>query len=43
MTKLFKRWNARRQTLHALSAMTDRELDDIGITRGDIERISRET
>lgn len=42
MAKIFERWNARRQTRNALSAMTDRELNDIGITRGDIERISRE-
>lgn len=42
MAKIFERWNTRRQTRNALSSMTDRELDDIGITRGDIERISRE-
>lgn len=39
MTKLFKLWNARRQTRNALYAMTDRELSDIGITRGNIQAI----
>lgn len=39
MAKMFERWNARRQTRRELNMMTDRELWDIGITRGDIERI----
>lgn len=30
-----------RQTYEALSVMTDRELDDIGITRADIGRVAR--
>jgi uncharacterized protein YjiS (DUF1127 family) len=30
-----------RQTFEALSVMTDRELDDIGITRADIGRVAR--
>lgn len=30
-----------RVTRNALYALTDRELDDIGITRGDIEHIAR--
>lgn len=42
MTKFFERWKARRQTRHELSMMADRELWDIGITRGDIERIVSE-
>lgn len=30
-----------RRTINALSAMTDRELDDIGIGRSDIEAVAR--
>ena len=40
--KIFNRWNDVRVTRRALMSMTDRELNDIGIGRGDIERISRE-
>lgn len=34
-------WNDARQTRHALDGLTDRELDDIGLCRGDIEAIAR--
>lgn len=34
-------WNDARMTRNALCRLTDRELDDIGLTRGDIEYISR--
>lgn len=34
----FKTWNDARLTRKALSALTDRELEDIGLCRGDIER-----
>lgn len=33
-------WNDLRVTRRALSKLTDRELDDIGLTRGDIESIA---
>ena len=33
-------WNDARQTRKALSRLTDRELSDIGLIRGDIDRIS---
>lgn len=33
-------WNDARVTRKALSRLTDRELDDIGLTRGDIEMIA---
>lgn len=33
-------WNDTRVTRKALSALTDRELDDIGLTRGDIDVVS---
>jgi uncharacterized protein YjiS (DUF1127 family) len=32
-------WNDARVTRKALSTLSDRELDDIGLSRGDIDRI----
>lgn len=34
-------WNDSRVTRRELSRLSDRELDDIGLCRGDIERIAR--
>ena len=34
-------WNDERVTRKALSSLTSRELEDIGLTRGDIEGIAR--
>nr|WP_253799108.1 DUF1127 domain-containing protein [Rhodovulum sp. P5] len=34
-------WNDARITRNALSKLTDRELYDIGLCRGDIDRITR--
>lgn len=34
-------WREERETHAALKSLSARELDDIGLTRGDIERISR--
>jgi len=34
-------WNDARSTRKALSRLTDRELDDIGLCRGDIDHIGR--
>ena len=34
-------WNDTRRTIIALSALTDAQLDDIGLTRGDIDEFSR--
>ena len=34
-------WNDARVTRNALSKLTNRELDDIGLCRGDIENITR--
>ena len=34
-------WNDARVTKNALNRLTDRELDDIGLTRGDIETVAR--
>jgi uncharacterized protein YjiS (DUF1127 family) len=34
-------WNDARMTRNTLSSLTNRELEDIGLTRGDIEMIAR--
>ena len=34
-------WNGARVTRNALAKLSDRELDDIGLCRGDIEVIGR--
>ncbi len=34
-------WNERRMTRNALSRLSDRELEDIGLTRGDIDAVAR--
>ncbi|NIZ61407.1 hypothetical protein DL239_10510 [Sedimentitalea sp. CY04] len=36
----FSRWNNARVTRNSLSALSDRELTDIGLCRGDIEVIA---
>jgi uncharacterized protein YjiS (DUF1127 family) len=33
-------WNLRRRTVAELEALTDRDLADIGLTRGDIDRLA---
>lgn len=35
----FAAWNDSRATRRALSSLTDRELDDIGLNRGDIDLV----
>jgi uncharacterized protein YjiS (DUF1127 family) len=37
----FADWNDARVTRKALSKLSDRELDDIGLCRGDVEMIGR--
>lgn len=37
----FRAWNDARVTRKALNNLSDRELDDIGLCRGDIEFIGR--
>ncbi|MHA6347249.1 DUF1127 domain-containing protein [Roseivivax sp. CAU 1761] len=34
-------WNDARRTVRALSALSDHELNDIGLSRGDIHRVAR--
>ena len=38
---IFAAWNDARVTRRALNKLSDRELDDIGLCRGDIEFIGR--
>lgn len=38
----FQSWRLARQTMAELRALSDRELEDIGLTRIDIERIALE-
>ncbi|MEZ5771883.1 MAG: DUF1127 domain-containing protein [Defluviimonas denitrificans] len=40
MVSAFAAWNDARVTRNALSRLTDRELDDIGLTRADIDTIA---
>ena len=35
----YSTWNDRRTTRKALNALSERELDDIGLSRGDIETL----
>jgi uncharacterized protein YjiS (DUF1127 family) len=37
----FQTWNAARITRNSLSRLSNRELDDIGLCRGDIDLIGR--
>ncbi|MBL9075129.1 DUF1127 domain-containing protein [Tabrizicola sp.] len=37
----FQAWNDARVTRNALSKLSDRELDDIGLCRGDVDVIGR--
>ena len=39
ITGSIKDWNDARATRNTLSKLSDHELEDIGITRGDIDRI----
>lgn len=36
----FVAWNIQRKTAAELNALTDHELEDIGLSRGDISRIT---
>lgn len=39
----FKAWNDARATRNTLNTLTDRELADIGLCRGDIEYVATHT
>ncbi|MEM7288793.1 MAG: DUF1127 domain-containing protein [Pseudomonadota bacterium] len=36
-----KKWHNYRRTVNELSSLTNRELDDLGISRGDIPHVAR--
>ncbi len=40
--KSFQKWSAYQRTFRDLNALDARSLDDIGINRGDIQRLARE-
>jgi uncharacterized protein YjiS (DUF1127 family) len=40
LVSTFAAWNDARVTRNALSRLSDRELDDIGLSRGDIDSIA---
>jgi uncharacterized protein YjiS (DUF1127 family) len=40
--KTFRKWAAYQQTVRELGALDNRQLNDLGITRSDIQRIARE-
>ncbi len=37
-----RKWNAYQRTLRELNALDNRMLDDLGLNRGDIQRIARD-
>lgn len=39
--KTLKKWAAYQQTVRELASLDDRQLNDLGIGRGDIQRIAR--
>ena len=41
ITRSLNNWRKYRQTVTELARMTDRELNDLGIGRGDIRRVAR--
>lgn len=41
MFSMLANWNDARVTRKALSKLSDRELDDIGLCRGDVDQIGR--
>ncbi len=43
VVRQFRTWKQYRTTYNALSRMNDRELDDIGVSRGDLAEIARNT
>jgi uncharacterized protein YjiS (DUF1127 family) len=40
--KTLKKWAAYQQTVRELAALDNRQLNDLGITRSDIQRIARD-
>jgi uncharacterized protein YjiS (DUF1127 family) len=42
IARSFNNWRKYRQTCNELGRMTDRELNDLGIGRGDIQYVARQ-
>lgn len=42
ITRSFAQWRTYRNTVAELNTLSQRELDDMGIARGDIRRIARQ-
>ncbi|MDO9415364.1 DUF1127 domain-containing protein [Pararhizobium sp.] len=42
ITRSFTNWRKYRQTCNELGRMSDRELSDLGIGRGDIRQVARQ-
>ena len=42
ITRSFAQWRTYRNTVAELNTLSQRELDDLGIARGDIRRIARQ-
>lgn len=40
--KTFKKWAAYQQTVRELNSLDNRQLNDLGISRADIQRIARD-
>jgi len=40
--KTFKKWAAYQQTVRELTALDNRQLNDLGISRTDINRVARD-
>lgn len=40
--KTFAKWNAYQQTVRELNSLDNRSLNDLGISRADIQRIARD-
>lgn len=43
MIGTFRKWRNYRRTVAELNALSNRELDDLGISRGDIPFVARNT
>lgn len=41
LVRTFKNWRRYNETVRELSRLNNRELNDVGISRSDIERIAR--
>lgn len=40
--KTFQKWSAYQRTVRELNSLDNRSLNDLGISRGDIQRIARD-